>query len=87
MKEQLRERFRGFQNSQSSLSFIVKANRYRCNTDVVDITFKSQHVNVASDIVDKLRIFNISQTLEKSLWKHSFLQPQPRKQTSAQGQQ
>ena len=32
-------------------------------------------------------IFNVSQTLQKNLWKHSFLKSQPSKQTSAQGQQ
>ena len=29
-----------------------------------------------SDVVDKMRIFNVGQTLEKSLWKHLFVKPQ-----------
>ena len=39
-------------------------------------------MNVAPDVIDKTRIFNVDQTLEKSLWKHSFLKPQPQEANS-----
>ena len=39
-------------------------------------------MNVAPDVIDKTRVFNVDQTLEKSLWKHSFLKPQPQQTNS-----